>query len=193
MRKVYPELEQFDEILRVATASIADEYFRLPVANGSGMFRERVYCYELYHQLSRLWPNETPLKINGEIDKGGHPFLETKEALAASIPDFLVHVPGTMANNFAIVEVKPGNARARGFEKDLNTLANFVQHWGYLRGISLIYGDLGKSISMAIQRAEDRGTLTPLEIWHHSRPGQPALLVRRIGENPVAEPGLADH
>ena len=45
--------------LTAATAAVGSEYFLLPVARADGgepllLYRERVYSYELYHQLRHL-------------------------------------------------------------------------------------------------------------------------------------------
>ena len=60
-------MDDFDNRLIAATAGIRDEYFMLPIRGGNTLFRERVYCYELYHQLRKRWPdpNESPWRLNG--------------------------------------------------------------------------------------------------------------------------------
>ena len=55
------DVRTFRQLLRAATSAIAAEYFLLPVAVPPGGvprsdFRERVYAYELYHQLRCRWP-----------------------------------------------------------------------------------------------------------------------------------------
>ena len=103
-------MEQFDDILRSATAKIAAEYFQLPIDGGLPIYRERVYCYELYHQMRCLWPEqETDLRLNGEVDKKAHPVMSQLD-MRLAIPDLLVHGPGFMARNFAVIEVKPQTA-----------------------------------------------------------------------------------
>ena len=41
----------FDEAIKEATSKISEDYFKLRVEGGCLKWRERVYCYELYHQL----------------------------------------------------------------------------------------------------------------------------------------------
>jgi len=53
-------MEQFTQIFRDATAAIPPEYFLLPIHGADPVYRERVYCYELYHQMRGLWPAESP-------------------------------------------------------------------------------------------------------------------------------------
>jgi hypothetical protein len=66
-------MEQFTQILREATAAIPPEYFLLPIHGGDSVYRERVYCYEFYHQMRRLWPPDCPYRLNGEVDKRSIP------------------------------------------------------------------------------------------------------------------------
>ena len=54
-----------------ATSRIGRVYFALPVCGmPTPIKRERVYCYELYHQL-RCLPLDTT--VTAEPDKRGHP------------------------------------------------------------------------------------------------------------------------
>jgi len=45
------EFALFEGKMADASARIAADYFQLPVADADSVYRERVYCYELYHQL----------------------------------------------------------------------------------------------------------------------------------------------
>jgi len=172
-------MEGFEDILEKATAAIVDRYIRLPVAKGGNTFRERVYCYELYHQLRKNWPEDSILSVNGEVDKGGHPVLEDKEHLNAVIPDLLVHMPGNMDWNFAAIEVKPGNARLKGVRKDINTLTAFLRDWGYERGILLFYGILERPFLEMVREAVVDDPV-PIEFWHHEWAGHPAKFIGRL-------------
>src|SRR6266542_905398 len=55
-----------------ASSLVGEEYMRLPVAGADPQYRERVYCYELYHQLRCQWPSRFPYVLCGEIDKRKH-------------------------------------------------------------------------------------------------------------------------
>ena len=57
-------MKQLTRILEEATASIASAYFRLPIDGGGPVYRERVYCYELYHQMRLRWPRRGPFMLN---------------------------------------------------------------------------------------------------------------------------------
>ena len=166
-------MEELDAIIAAASAAIAGPYFLLPVHGGDARYRERVYCYELYHQMRRIWPEDSsPYWLGGEIDKSGHPVMT--EVAGAVKPDFLVHVPGTM-DNYAIIEVKPQRASTRGIKKDIATLANFVAHGQYHRAIYLIYGYQAEATAARGQQIlGDAADVPPIEIWVHRHPGASA-------------------
>jgi hypothetical protein len=116
-------VEGFNEILQDATAEVLREYFVLSLHGADPIYRERVYCYELYHQLRCLWPAETPYRLNGEVDKRNHPYFQDA---SQPKPDLIVHQPGT-GDNFAVIEVKAAGAENRAMMKDLHTLTLFGQ------------------------------------------------------------------
>jgi hypothetical protein len=118
-------MEQLSQVLADATGSIEAGYFLLPIDGGEAVYRERVYCYELYHQMRCLWPAGCPFSLNGEIDKSAHPILRKLGADHAK-PDFLVHQPGLMAGNNAFIEVKSPRATSAEIRRDLETLSLFV-------------------------------------------------------------------
>src|SRR3989304_9145928 len=105
-------MQQLDAILSEATAGIHPGYFQLAIHGGDPIYRERVYCYELYHQMRMLWPKNTPFWLNGEVDKAAHPIIRELGADFAK-PEFLIHTPGNMDGNHAIMEVKPAGAREK--------------------------------------------------------------------------------
>ena len=84
-------MHELDEILQQATAAICREYSLLPIHGADPVHRERVYCYELYHQMRLRWsaPSSCPYRLNGEIDKGGHPYFRNDRGKPK--PDPLVH------------------------------------------------------------------------------------------------------
>ncbi|MGA7806063.1 hypothetical protein [Bradyrhizobium sp.] len=137
-------MHELTEVLAVATAHIQPEYFYLPVHGGAPVYRERVYCYELYHQMRLRWPDGCPFKLNGEVDKAGHPILSQLGANYAK-PDLLVHGPGDMGMNHAIVEVKSVEARFQGIRKDLKTLSLFRSTVGYVSVAAFFDGPLSKN------------------------------------------------
>jgi hypothetical protein len=114
------QLNLVTEWLLCASSQIANDYFQLPVAGDEDPeYRERVYCYELYHRWRSHWPDGFPFSLSGEVDKQGHPLIYGNWK-----PDFLVHVPGQMTN-LLIVEVKPANADRARMVEDLKKLTHF--------------------------------------------------------------------
>lgn len=108
------------EWLLCASSQVGPDYFQLPVAGQEDPeYRERVYCYELYHRWRAHWPDGFPFTLGGEIDKSGHPLIR-----GGAKPDFLVHVPGRMTN-LLIVEVKPFNRPWADMVIDLKKLTRF--------------------------------------------------------------------
>lgn len=174
-------MEQFTKILQVSTQRVGGEYFQLPIAGReNSIYRERVYCYELYHQMRSMWPQESHYSLGGEIDKSGHPLIHGN-SLDKIKPDFLVHVPGEM-DNYAVIEVKPINGSLEGIKKDLRTLNSFCQYAGYQRAIYLFYGnrnsnDIMQNLNTIAHNADNGIDLTAIEIWHHRVAGDRAELI----------------
>jgi hypothetical protein len=132
-------MDELSQILRNATRAIELRYFHLAVDGGPPIYRERVYCYELYHQMRRRWPRDCPYCLNGEVDKAGHPILP-KLGVDRAIPDLLVHQPGSMRGNYAIIEVKSSRATPAEIINDLKKLDLFIRNLRYQRAIYLVYG-----------------------------------------------------
>ena len=176
-------MQGFNELLSNATARIDAIYMRLPVDGGEAQFRERVYCYELYHQLRRDWPMDSEYALNGEVDKRGHPILKALED-AEQNPDLLVHTPGSMEGNHAIIEVKPARNTPLGIRKDLNTLGRFRQRdIHYDRAVYLFFGR-PSCVERVIRLAEIEFPKLPrIQLWEHLDPGRPARLAKEIGDD----------
>ncbi len=164
-------MDELDGILAEAAAAVAHRYFFLPVDGTEPVYRERVYCYELYHQMRTRWPKNCPYSLNGEVDKRNHPYLGE----GARKPDFLVHVPGT-GDNDAAIEVKGPGATAVGIRKDIGTLLTFRQWYG--RVIYLVYGvDPHAALERVTASAKQEEHLDMLELWVHPAAGQPAVRI----------------
>jgi hypothetical protein len=173
-------MKQLDDIIAQASAAIEPVYFHLPIAGRDlPILRERVYTYELYHQMRCRWPRQIQLVLSGEVDKQGHEIIRALGARAAA-PDLLVHGPGNMGLNHAIIEVKPSHADTVGIAKDLLTLSQFRVMVGYERAIYLFYGDdVPERRLNAV--AERLGALPQIELWHHAAVGEPARRVGTLG------------
>lgn len=165
-------MEQLTHILHDATAAIGAEYFLLPIHGAAPVYRERVYCYELYHQMRLRWPADCVYRLNGEVDKIGHPYLQDG---AAPKPDLLVHQPGH-ANNYAIFEIKSWPAAVDGIRKDLHTLSLFRNEFGYQRAVYLMYGGAPDGILARLRElAVGVPHLAPIELWMHAAAAAPAI------------------
>jgi hypothetical protein len=168
-------MNELTDILTLATAKIAPDYFCLPLHGGDPVYRERVYCYELYHQMRLLWPEESPYRLNGEVDKAAHPYFQDG---TAPKPDLLVHQPGT-GRNYAVVEVKTSQTAARGIWKDYATLTHFTNSFGYERAIYLLYGDgVENTLRIADRAASETPGSERIELWIHDRAGAQAERAR---------------
>jgi hypothetical protein len=171
-------INRFEEMLTAATARVARDYFQLPVADADAAYRERVYCYELYHQLRCVW-DDFPFSLGGEVDKVGSPHFRDGPYAQAK-PDLLVHVPGEMGHNLATVEVKPCDRSVGAFREDLEKLAWFCQSAGYFRGLFLVYGTPqgGEgAVRAKVQHAvHSSARVDPqfIEAFHHGRVGSAA-------------------
>ena len=168
-------MDELTKILRNATGAIERVYFHLSVDGGDPIYRERVYCYELYHQMRLLWPSDCQFLLNGELDKSAHPILG-ELGVASSKPDLLVHRPGSMSHNHAIIEVKKATTPKHSIRKDLSTLDLFIRKAHYQRAIYLFFGnEADERIVPKVQSAASGfEQLAPIELWLHQEAGQPA-------------------
>ncbi len=114
------------ESLKEAARRINRHYFQLDVAGSEDpMYRERVYCYELYHQLRCVLGDNFLYKLDGEVDKATHPIIQ----------------PGKMDQNLVVIEVKPATVKVNELREDLKKLEGFLDKARYYHAIMLIYGD----------------------------------------------------
>jgi hypothetical protein len=178
------DFSRFIECFKLATRNIGQEYMQLPVAgfqNTISIYRERVYCYELYHQLRIAMGDNFGFSISGEVDKRSHPLMRGRD-LTNTKPDLLIHTPGDMGGNLAIIEVKPVNALRNNIEKDLRTLTAFRRDGGYFQAIYLIYG-LNESafnrinqtaVNLLSEDTESRINLDLISLFWHRTVGEAA-------------------
>ncbi|MCF6191716.1 MAG: hypothetical protein L3J76_01090 [Candidatus Hydrothermae bacterium] len=93
------------QVLKEAARNIGEDYFRTEFAESQSgyKYRERIYTYELYHQLRLVIENlGWRLVLHGEMDKRAH----TNPDIKNKIPDMILHIPGTHENNLLVLEVK---------------------------------------------------------------------------------------
>ena len=175
----------FTSVLFGAAARVAESYFQLPVAGSEdSRYRERVYTYELYHQLRASWPAELArYSLGGEVDKTGHPLVRGGK-LEKAKPDLLVHVPGIMDHNLAVVEVKAALPADSDVRKDIAKLSAFCDPVGpgYVGGIFLVYGTASADEGALMERFSSalddyKPMLTRIHLALHRRPGDlPVIL-----------------
>ena len=124
------KIESFVEMIKGSLDNVGDEYYKITTTyESSGIVRERVFCYELYHQMRLVQSARglTDVQIHGEIDKSGHIAFDRN---SRKNPDFVFHVPGMMKGNAIVVEVKgkiEGNYQ-EGVYKDIVTLSKFTNN-----------------------------------------------------------------
>lgn len=124
---------EFLKALKVATEAIGPSYFLLRIAHRDvPIKRERVYCYELFHQL-RIALQGSQLTLTAEPDKGGHPDFPRMN------PDLILHTPGMHRDNTAVVEVEC-NVGSKHLAKDLRNLKR-MRDRGYRSLILLIFAN----------------------------------------------------
>jgi hypothetical protein len=128
------------EMIQASIKNVNMKYFKLETTYElSGIVRERVFCYELYHQIRKYQvinnDNINKVSLNGEIDKRGH--LKFKERDRKN-PDFVFHIPGETKGNTSVIEVK-GKLVKKEIIKDFNTLTLFVKKYNYKFGIFILY------------------------------------------------------
>ena len=138
------DFNRFMEFLKQATSNMTDEhYFSLPVYElPYNVFRERTYCYELYHQLRNVFTDDFPYKLDGEVDKIKHPRIES--LMGPVKPDFIVHQPDAMDKNLVVIEVKSINGINTNFSDymgDILTLRDFLEGANYYYAIMYVYDD----------------------------------------------------
>ena len=166
----------FLKCLMKAMQNIDSHYFQLHFSGSEALkYRERVYCYELYHQLRLLLGDDFPYKLDGELDKKSHICYPNGEK-----PDFVIHIPGKMEQNLVVIEVKPVTVKdhIKELGKDFDKLKMFISEEAkYYRAIMLIYGsingDLPQNIRQEIENIHDEKIII---LWHDSPNKKPKII-----------------
>lgn len=125
------------DLIKRALGRIGPGYFKLTTTyEPSRIVRERVFCYELYHQIRSQMPSDHALSLNGEIDKRGHIDFAPEDR---KNPDFVFHIPGTHTGNTLVIEVKGTLKRRDEIIEDFTTILNFIDKYQYKAGVFIIY------------------------------------------------------
>ena len=183
---------QFQDALFRSIMDIDQCYFEVDRNEDIPAWRERVYCYELFHQLRHHLPKGFPYTLHGEIDKRGHgsigkafedyykKYCQDKKDDKPKYPnpDFVVHVPKTR-KNLVVMEVKSteGDYLEYKYKKDIDKLEMFIrtEKIKYEYGIFLIYGptDQKEMIKDCVKgQIEDLIERGKLHILHHKEVGK---------------------
>ncbi len=142
-------MNRYIQKITQALDRIERPYFKLETTyEPSGIVRERVFCYELYHQLRLSMGNDLGLTLNGEIDKRGHIDFDPEHR---KNPDFVFHIPGQHKGNTIVMEVKGRIDTPEDIVKDFKTITTFVDRYQYQLGVFLLYNhsfaELSESLS----------------------------------------------
>lgn len=169
------DFDRFMTGLETAGLRIDAQYFRIRVSGAEDpIYRERVYCYELYHQLRVALGDNFEYKLDGELDKKNHPILMR---LGASKPDLVVHVPGNIERNLVVIEVKTVQTTKHLLENDLGKLMKFLDEGNYFRGIMLVYGDGYQKLPDWIRDKVLQLQVSRLVLVWHSGPGKSPRII----------------
>lgn len=156
-----------DLIIR-ATKNISHDYFIPSLRNVEPLYRERVYCYELYHQMRNEMDRtnfSAHYVINGELDKASTGIDMTLK------PDFIFHVPGEYEHNLIAMEVKRApQLKMVSLRKDISKLNKLMDDLSYKKGIMLIFGGMNVLTRSFIEGNRSSRVL----FLHHLSPSGPA-------------------
>lgn len=169
------DFDRFMTGLKIAGSEIEGHYFKPRVAGAEeSVYRERVYCYELYHQLRLSLGDKFEYKLDGELDKTNHRILLE---LHARKPDLVVHVPGEMNRNLVVVEVKPVQIDEERLETDLTKLMKFLNEGRYYRAIMLVYDNGEQPLPDWIKKKVFQKKQSRLVLMWHAGPGEKPTII----------------
>ena len=126
------------ERIRQSILAVAPDYFVVHLPGGSRKHQERVFAYELYHQLRVRFTEHW--YVNGEFRKGLS-LIPRVERTDWIIPDIVIHQPHTLERNLVALEIKsdPAITAANLLEdvKKLEMLTDPHQGLGFQIGVML--------------------------------------------------------
>lgn len=128
--------DDFVKLVYDAMRNVSKEFFEIEIAEDvKEKRRERVYCYELYHQIRSLQEKKhlKDFTVNAEIDKRGHSIITENFN-----PDIVIHQQGNISN-YIVIEVKVA-LDADGIVKDFHTIIAMLKKYYYQYGIFILTG-----------------------------------------------------
>ena len=176
------DFKYFMEQFKKAVNMIDEKYINISIFQlPDKIYRERVYCYELYHQLRRLLGDDYEYMLDGELDKKTHPIIEKN--IGAKIPDFIVHYRSYMEHNLVIIEVKPIKSiddSLSNLKDDLDKIIDFIEIAEYRYGIMLIYSngfdEINDKIVMVYREMTKKYSEKIFLIWHPGPNKEPEII-----------------
>lgn len=170
-------MDRFKSLIKEALTKISIKYFQQPtIEKDRFKYGERVFCYELYHQLRCLQEKFYGLEISGEAVKSK---FQSTDLTNNKIPDILIHNFGHHDNNEVIIEVKTDiDSFTNGIDKDfeiLNTFTHEQSVFKYKLGISLVVNyDFEKFINENNTKAKELKSHIEnnlrIELWNIKTP-----------------------
>lgn len=121
--------DKFKSLFMEGLSALKSDFYKIENTSGIELYRERVFCYELYHQFSLLrmkYAIPEYIKFHGELSKSGH-----ASQVGDICPDFLIHKPGSDDFNIAAIEVKVKLYGGEKHAKDIRTLALLIDTLDY--------------------------------------------------------------
>lgn len=140
--------------LKEALSKIDQSYYRV-LTNYGEIVRERVFCYEFYHQMRLIEGKYSLSKLHAEIDKSGHGAFKDGDKRN---PDFIFHNPGTMSGNQVIIEVK-GDIEG-DICKDFETLTIFCKNYQYKLGYFILFGSNLSELKRHLRKPNNHKKIT---------------------------------
>jgi hypothetical protein len=120
---------KFHDTIKKSLLQVEEKYLEQNTVNLSRKkYNERVFCYELYHQLRLNGEAFKNLTISGEAVKSEFQF---KNLGKNKTPDILIHNFGTNKTNEVVIEVKTTTNKQsvlQGLKKDFITLDLFTDN-----------------------------------------------------------------
>jgi hypothetical protein len=128
---------------------------------------ERVFCYELYHQLRVLMDHDTSGLFNGvhlqselnkpQISDALQGFFGISSLDKAFIPDFLLHSPADADHQELVMEVKCDPCLTlEAARQDLEKVQQFMTRYRYRVGVFLTVNTDEKTMSRMLDNTEHR-------------------------------------
>ena len=118
-------------------------------------FRERVWCYEFYHQMRLLnFIDDKDVCINAEPDKTGNNLFQRPIN-----PDFIIHEQGSNDKNLCVIEVKLNLDNKSGIEKDLENLTEMLKKHHYKQAIFVLINHSKNELAnlkLSLSKYDDR-------------------------------------